>query len=158
VKNTDAEGRLILADALWYAQKYKPAKIVDIATLTGACMVALGAKVTGVMGNDEEFIKKILDAGKKTGELAWQLPIFKEHIEEIKGDLADINNVGHPKGYGGAITAAAFLKEFVGDHKWVHLDIAGPAWTDSEGPYLHKGGTGAMVRTLVEFLEKESHS
>jgi leucyl aminopeptidase len=156
VKNTDAEGRLILADALWYAQKYKPGKIIDIATLTGACMVALGAKVTGVMTNDDEFAKKIMDAGKCVGELTWQLPIFKEHIEEIKGDIADINNVGHPKGYGGAITAAAFLKEFVGETKWVHLDIAGPAWTDGEGPYMHKGGTGVMVRTLVQFLEKES--
>ncbi|MBI4738311.1 leucyl aminopeptidase [Candidatus Woesearchaeota archaeon] len=156
VKNTDAEGRLILADALWYAERYKPSAIVDVATLTGACMVALGAKVTGIMSNNDDLVKKLLDASKKTAELAWQLPIFKEHIEDIKGDLADINNVGHPKGYGGAITAAAFLKEFVGDAHWAHLDIAGPSWTDTQGAYLSKGGTGTGVRLLVQFLEDQS--
>lgn len=156
VKNTDAEGRLILADALWYAGRFKPKAIVDVATLTGACMVALGAKVTGIMGNNDDLIRKLLDASKKTGELAWQLPIFKEHVEDIKGDLADINNIGHPKGYGGAITAAAFLKEFVGETPWAHLDIAGPSWTDAQGTYVSKGGTGAVVRLLVEFLERES--
>jgi leucyl aminopeptidase len=150
VLNTDAEGRLILSDALSYAQRYKPKAIVDLATLTGACEIALGSAASGMMGNDEKLISRIKEAGEKTGEKVWQLPLWEEYDELIKSDIADMKNVGGRAG--GAITAAAFLKKFVGKVPWVHLDIAATVWTKKDKPYLPKGPTGVGVRLLIEFL------
>jgi leucyl aminopeptidase len=150
VLNTDAEGRLILADALSYAVKLKAKAIIDAATLTGACMVALGKICTGVFSNNQELADKVLAAGKEAGELSWQLPMFEEYREQLKSDIADIKNIGNR--YGGAITAAKFLADFVGDIPWVHLDIAGPADSDKEKSYLVKGATGIPVRTLVNLV------
>ncbi len=151
VDNTDAEGRLILADALAYASRYKPKAVIDLATLTGACVVALGHVVTGMMGNDEKLMGDLTTAGEKTYERVWPLPMFEEYAKQIKSDVADVKNVG---GHGGgAITAAFFLKKFIGDYKWAHLDIAGTAILDEALPYAPKGGSGVGVRLLVEFLK-----
>jgi leucyl aminopeptidase len=155
VLNTDAEGRLILADALGYATGYEPEAIIDMATLTGACMVALGKKTSGMMGTSDELMEKLKEAGKKTGDYVWPLPLFEEYEEQIKSDVADVKNIGGR--YGGAITAALLLKKFVKDIPWVHLDIAGTVWTDG-GPdalrkeYLPKGPTGVGVRLLIQLL------
>ena len=150
VINTDAEGRLILADALSYALKYKPQAIIDIATLTGACVVALGEDVIGMLGTDEKMKEEINKASKATGEWVWELPLWDMYSELIKSDIADYKNTGGR--LAGAITAAAFLSKFVGDRPWVHLDIAGPAWTTKEKPYIPKGAAGVTVRLLIEFL------
>lgn len=150
VLNTDAEGRLILADALGYAVKLKAKAIVDAATLTGACMVALGKICTGVFSNNQPLADKVLAAGSEAGELSWQLPMFEEYREQLKSDIADIKNIGNR--YGGAITAAKFLADFVNDTPWVHLDIAGTADSDKEKGYLVKGATGVPVRTLVNLV------
>jgi leucyl aminopeptidase len=150
VDNTDAEGRLILADALAYAAKYKPAAVIDLATLTGACVVALGHHATGMMGNDSELMDKLKRAGEKTYERVWELPLFEEYEKQIKSDVADVKNTGGR--WAGAITAGLFLKKFIGDYKWVHLDIAGTAILEEELPYAPKGGSGVGVRLLVEFL------
>lgn len=150
VDNTDAEGRLILADALAYAGKYKPAAIIDLATLTGACVVALGSEATGMMGNDERIMDRLKKAGEKTYDRVWQLPLFEEYEKQIKSDVADVKNVGGR--WAGAITAALFLKKFVGEYPWVHLDIAGTAILEEDQPYAPKGGSGAGVRLLIEFL------
>ncbi|HEV3476967.1 MAG TPA: leucyl aminopeptidase [Rubrobacteraceae bacterium] len=147
--STDAEGRLILADALSYARRYEPAAVVDCATLTGACRVALGDYASGLMGNDEDLVAEIQTAGEVTGERAWPLPLFDEYTEQIRGDVADIKNSGGR--YGGALTAGAFLKEFA-DYPWAHLDIAGTAYGKTGNPYTPKGATGAPARLLVEFL------
>lgn len=152
VDNTDAEGRLILADALVYAEKYKPSAVIDIATLTGACVVALGHHASGMMGNDDELIAKLKAAGEKTHERLWQLPLFEEYEKQIKSDVADVKNVGGR--WAGAITAGLFLKKFVGNYKWVHLDIAGTAILEEDFPYAPKGGSGVGVRLLVEFLKQ----
>jgi leucyl aminopeptidase len=152
VLNTDAEGRLILADALSYASKYKPSEIIDIATLTGACVVALGEDVTGMLGTDEQMKKEISQAGETTGELVWELPLWEHYHELIKSDIADYKNTAGR--LGGAITGAAFLSKFVGDYPWVHLDIAGPAWTTKDKAYIPKGASGVTVRLLVEFLRQ----
>ncbi len=152
VDNTDAEGRLILADALAYAGTYKPKAVIDLATLTGACVVALGSHATGMMGNDDELMSKLKSAGERTHERVWQLPLFDEYEKQIKSDVADVKNVGGR--WAGAITAALFLKKFVGEYKWVHLDIAGTAILEEDFPYAPKGGSGVGVRLLVEFLEK----
>ncbi len=149
VHNTDAEGRLILADALAYAVDQKVSHLVDLATLTGACMVALGADVAGVMSNNDPWQERVLEATRRAGEKAWPLPMFPHYAELIKSAVADIKNTGGTR-YGGAITAAKFLQEFVGDTPWVHFDIAGPAWADHEGADHDAGGTGAFVRTLIE--------
>ncbi len=149
IVTTDAEGRLILADALSYAKRYEPAAVVDCATLTGACYVALGDHATGLMGNDDDLIAEIQTAGEASGERAWPLPLFHEYTEQIKGDVADIKNSGGR--YGGALTAGAFLKEFA-DYPWAHLDIAGTAYVKKANPYTPKGATGAPARLLVEFL------
>ena len=150
ILSTDAEGRLILADALSYARRYEPAAVVDCATLTGACHVALGDHASGLMGNDEGLISEVRAAGETTGEHAWPLPLFDEYTEQIKGDTADIKNTGGR--YGGALTAGAFLKEFV-DYPWAHLDIAGTAYgRKSANAYTPKGATGTPARLLVEFL------
>ena len=150
VLNTDAEGRLILADALCYARRLKVKAIVDVATLTGACMVALGKICTGVFSNNQELADKVMAAGQEAGEPAWQLPMFEEYREQLKSDIADIKNIGNR--YGGAITAAKFLADFVDDTPWVHLDIAGTADSDKEKGYLVKGATGVPVRTLVNLV------
>ncbi len=150
VLNTDAEGRLILADALSYAKNIGAKAIVDAATLTGSCQVALGDKCSGVFTNNQPLQDKVIAAGKATGELVWPLPMFEEYRELIKSDIADIKNTGGR--YAGAITAAKFLEEFVGGVPWVHLDIAGTFLADKEKGYLVKGGTGVPVRTLVTLI------
>jgi leucyl aminopeptidase len=149
IVTTDAEGRLILADALSYARRYEPAAVLDCATLTGACHVALGDHASGLMGNDEDLISEIQTAGEATGERSWPLPLFDEYTEQIRGDVADIKNSGGR--YGGALTAGAFLKEFA-DYPWAHLDIAGTAYGKKGNAYTPKGATGAPARLLVEFL------
>jgi leucyl aminopeptidase len=150
VVTTDAEGRLILADALTYAGRYKPAVIIDLATLTGACVVALGDHVIGMMGTDDELKQEIREAADLTGEKVWELPLWEEYHELIKGDAADYKNSGGRAG--GAITAGAFLSKFTGDTPWVHLDIAGPSWLTKDKPYIPKGASGVGVRLLVQFL------
>jgi len=150
VVNTDAEGRLILADALHYASKYHPAAIIDLATLTGACIVALGERVAGLMGTDDKLKERIKKAAAKTGELVWELPLWEHYHEQIKSDIADFKNSAGRNG--GAVTAAAFLSKFAGTYPWVHLDIAGPAWVTKETPYCPKGASGVGVRLLLQFL------
>ena len=149
VVNTDAEGRLILADALSYARKQGFSPLIDIATLTGACRVALGDICTGAFGNNQEVINKVIKAGEEAGEKVWQLPLFEEYKEKNKSDVADIKNSGGR--YGGAITAAQFLSEFSQDTPWTHLDIAGTSFASKEKAYVVKGASGVMVRTLVNF-------
>lgn len=147
VINTDAEGRLVLADALHYARGRKVSHLVDVATLTGACVVALGTINSGAFTNNQALLDTVVAAGKAAGEKIWPLPMDAEYDELIKSDVAEIKNTGGRKG--GAITGAKFLQNFVGDTPWVHLDIAGTFETDKEKGYLTKGGTGVMVRTLV---------
>ncbi len=151
VVNTDAEGRLILADALGYAEKYKPNAVIDLATLTGSCVVALGNVVTGMMGNDEELKKRVRMAGEKSWERVWELPLWDEYQEQIKSDIADIKNTGGP--HAGAITAACFLSKFTEKYPWVHLDIAGTSWSEKNKPYLQKGAVGIGVRLLVQLIQ-----
>jgi len=150
ILSTDAEGRLILSDALTYACTYKPAVIVDIATLTGACGVALGTEATGMLGTDVRFKQMMRAAGEKTGERVWEMPLWEEYYEQIKSDIADMKNTGGRRG--GVITAAALLSKFVQKYPWVHLDIATTAWTETERPYTPKGATGIGVRLLTQFL------
>ena len=156
VLNTDAEGRLVLADALAYLNEKHPRVIIDAATLTGACMVALGDQITGVMGNDDHLIRDIIAAGERAGEPMWELPLFREYHAQIDSTVADVKNIGER--WGGAITAALFLDEFVGDTPWAHLDIAGPAFTERGGDYTPKGGTGVPVRTMVEYILSQAGS
>jgi leucyl aminopeptidase len=151
VINTDAEGRLVLADAIAYAKKLGATQIIDMATLTGAVSIALGDVNTAILGTDQTLIDQVIEAGKEVGEKFWQLPLDDEYSKQIKSDIADIKNVGGKKA--GTITAAAFLKEFADDISWAHLDIAGTAWADSAQPYRSKGPTGVAVRTLIEFVE-----
>jgi leucyl aminopeptidase len=151
IGNTDAEGRLTLADAICYAaQRIKPDEVIDMATLTGACVVALGPLCSGLMSNDQRLAARLLAAAGVAGERMWQLPLIEEYREHLKSDVADLNNVG-PRG-GGAITAGLFLKEFAGDLPWAHLDIAGPAFLEKDAPLAPKGGTGVAVRTLLAYL------
>jgi len=154
VISTDAEGRLILADALSYAVKQGLSSLIDLATLTGACRVALGTLYSGVFGNDKELIDKVLKAAERTGERMWQMPMPEEYKEQIKSEIADVKNTGNR--YGGAITAALFLAEFVGNIPWVHIDIAGTAFSVKESGYIVKGATGVGVRTLVELALSEA--
>jgi len=147
VVNTDAEGRLILADALCYARRLGLSPLVDVATLTNACRIALGKVCTGAFTNNQELVEKVIKAGQEAGERVWQMPMYEEYKEQNKSDVADIKNTGGR--FGGAITAAQFLGEFVEDTPWVHLDIAGTAESDKEKGYLVKGATGVGVRTLV---------
>lgn len=151
VLNTDAEGRLVLADALCLANELKPDAIVDLATLTGACMVALGLRIAGLMGNSDDLAAELIRAGEGAGEKLWRLPLPEEYEEDIRSSIADIKNIGG--GYAGTITAALFLKHFVGDSKWAHLDIAGPAFTERSGTFGPRGGTGFGVSTLVAWVE-----
>jgi leucyl aminopeptidase len=156
VINTDAEGRLILADAMSYARKLGATQIVDLATLTGAVSIALGDVNTGILGTDQELIDEVIAAGSEVGEKLWQLPLDKEYTRQIKSDIADIKNVGGRKA--GTITAAAFLKEFADGISWAHLDIAGTAWGDEAKPYRSKGPTGVAVRTLLNLIERATHA
>jgi leucyl aminopeptidase len=150
IVNTDAEGRLVLCDALHYAQRYRPAALIDIATLTGACVVALGSFATGLLGNDAGLTRALKKAGEESGERLWELPLWDEYGELMKSDIADLKNAGGPAA--GTISAAWFLKQFAGKSRWAHLDIAGTAWEEKGRPYLPKGATGVGVRLLIEYL------
>jgi len=150
IVSTDAEGRLILADALSYARRLGLSPLVDVATLTGACRIALGDICTGAFTNNPDLLNKIVKAGEEAGERIWQMPMYEEYKEQNKSDIADIKNVGSR--YGGAITAAQFLAEFAGDTPWVHLDIAGTSRSEKEKSYLVKGATGVGVRTLTNLI------
>ena len=150
VISTDAEGRLILSDALTYSLRYQPKAIIDVATLTGACVIALGDYVSGLFGNDESLLKRIEEASGKTGERVWKLPLWDEYFEYLRSDVADFRNVGTRSA--GAIIGAIFLSKFVEKAPWVHLDIAGPASIEQERPYIPRGGTGAGVRLLIQLL------
>jgi len=153
VLSTDAEGRIVLADALAYARiKYKPAAMIDLATLTGACIVALGEYKAGLFSNNDDFLKDVKDAADLTGEAVWHMPLGPEYQEQIKSDVALVKNLGGR--YGGAITAAAFLENWAEKIPWAHLDIAGVAWTTREFPYLAKGATGFGVRLLVQLASQ----
>jgi leucyl aminopeptidase len=150
VLNTDAEGRLILADGLALAAKEKPDYMINLATLTGACMVALGTEIAGIFSNNQALAEALIRSGRESGEKLWQLPLVKEYRDEIKSSVADMKNIGGS--YGGAITAALILQEFVDGVPWAHLDIAGPAFAEKEMLTSAKGGTGFGVRTLLRFL------
>ena len=150
IVNTDAEGRLVLCDALHYAQRYRPAALIDLATLTGACVVALGNFASGVMGNDPRLVKALRQAGEASGERLWELPLWEEYGELMASDVADMKNAGGA--HAGAISAGWFLRQFAGKAKWAHLDIAGTAWEEKARPYRPKGGTGVGVRLLIEYL------
>ncbi len=152
VLNTDAEGRLILADAVHYAKQLGATHLVDAATLTGAIVVALANVNVGVFGSDQTWTDKLLASAKATGEKMWQLPMDDEYREFIKGSFADIQNISSGKG-GGSITGAWFIREFAGDTPWIHLDIAGTAWNDDARPWLAKGPTGVALRTLVHLVQ-----
>lgn len=152
VLNTDAEGRLVLADGLSLAVEADVDAIVDVATLTGACMVALGTDIAGLMGNDDALRARIQSASTRTGENVWHLPLPKQYRKHIDSEIADIKNIGAPRGAAGTLTAGLFLQEFVGDKPWVHLDIAGVARADGDEGYLVKGGTGFGVRLLIDLL------
>ncbi len=150
VLNTDAEGRIVLADCLVYAQQLGATRLIDIATLTGAMVVALGDVTTGVMSNNQEFVDEFLASAGTAGERAWQMPLFPEYKEMIKSDIANVKNIG---GRGaGSITAALFLEVFVDDVPWIHLDIAGSSWSSVENNLIQKGGTGSMVRSIVQYV------
>jgi len=150
VVNTDAEGRLILADAIAYARKLGATRIIDLATLTGAVSIALGTVNVGMMGNDQAFLDEVRESAREVGERFWQLPMDDEYRDLIKSDIADIKNSGGR--YAGTITAAWFLKEFAESTPWVHLDIAGTAWENDRKPYIAKGPTGVAIRTLVNYV------
>jgi len=150
--STDAEGRMVLSDALCYAQRYKPEAVIDIATLTGACVIALGDLAIGLMGNNAKLIANIRDAGDSTMERLWELPMWDEYLERMKGDVSDLKNVGGRQA--ATVTAGKFLQEFVGDFPWAHLDIAGTAWEEKGQPYIPKGARGTGVRLLIEYLTR----
>ncbi len=152
VMNTDAEGRLILADALTYVGRYQPREVIDLATLTGACIIALGNQAAAVLGNNEPLIRQLIKAGERSGERFWQLPLWDEYSEQIKSNFAEVKNTGGRAA--GTITAAAFLQKFANDYKWAHLDIAGVAWEDQGRAGQPKGGTGFGVRALIEYLRE----
>lgn len=154
--NTDAEGRLILSDALTFACRYKPAAIVNIATLTGACRIALGQEAAGMLGTGEKIKQLLREAGEKTGERVWELPLWEGYYDNIKSDIADMKNAGGRDG--GVITAACLLSKFVEKYPWVHLDIAATAWSEKDRPYTPKGATGFGMRLLTQFLLDYSHT
>jgi len=154
IGNTDAEGRLVLADAMAYViDRYRPDMILDMATLTGACLVALGEKIAGVFSRDDRLAEVVLAAGEETHERCWRLPLPDDYKELLESKFADIRNIGSSR-WGGAIAAALFLSEFVGETPWVHIDIAGPAYTKKGGDYCGPGGTGFGVRLLWEVLDR----
>jgi leucyl aminopeptidase len=150
VMNTDAEGRLILADALAYGAERSPSVVLDLATLTGASVVALGKLCSTVMGNSPEIVRDVLSSAEKAGELMWELPLIEAYKKQLESKTADLKNVGER--WGGAITAALFLSEFVNKLPWAHLDIAGPTWADKDEPAFPEGGTAHGVGTVIEFL------
>jgi leucyl aminopeptidase len=153
VANTDAEGRLVLADALAYGQELEPTAMIDLATLTGGQIVALGNRVAAIMGTDDQLLGKLLTAGEAAGEPLWRLPLYHEYRDHLRSEVADLKNIGRPR-EAQSIVAGLFLKEFVGQVPWAHLDIAGPSFDDSgDGALIPKGGTGFGVRTLVRYLE-----
>lgn len=154
VQNTDAEGRLILSDGLAYATRFKPAALIDIATLTGACVVALGQFAIGMFGTDATLKEAIRKAGFRAGERVWEMPLWEEYFEQLRSDVADMRNIGGRGG--GMITAALFLSKFVGDVPWVHLDIASTDWSERERAYIPKGPTGIGTRLLIQFLINRS--
>jgi leucyl aminopeptidase len=151
IMNTDAEGRLVLADGLWYAKQLGATHLIDAATLTGACVVALGMVNAGVFSNDEDTYSHFNKALERSGEKFWRLPCTDDYKEDIKSGIADIMNTGKGR-WGGAITAAMFLKEFAEDTPWIHLDIAGVAWTEEQKPWMAKGPSGTAVRSIVEWV------
>jgi leucyl aminopeptidase len=146
ILNTDAEGRLILCDAITYSRRFKPAAVIDVATLTGACIIALGHHFSGLMSNDQKLAEELLAAGVRADDRAWRLPIGEEYVDQLKSNFADIANIGGREG--GACTAASFLSKFVKDLNWAHLDVAGTAWLGG----AQKGSTGRPVPLLVDFL------
>jgi leucyl aminopeptidase len=149
VLNTDAEGRLVLADALSLAVEQKPDAIVDVATLTGGQRVALGAGVGAVLGNDRDVVRRVIEAGERAGEPAWELPLHAGYRKDLDSQVADLKNITGDTA-ASAIMAALFLQEFTGRRPWAHLDIAGPAWSDKEDGWISRGGTGWATRTLIE--------
>jgi leucyl aminopeptidase len=150
VQNTDAEGRLILSDALAYATRLKPAALIDVATLTGACVVALGQFAIGMFGSDDRLKESVRKAGLRAGERVWEMPLWEDYFEQLKSDVADMRNIGGRGG--GMITAALFLSKFVGDVPWIHLDIASTDWSERDRAYISKGPTGIGTRLLIQFL------
>ncbi|QAT83970.1 cytosol aminopeptidase [Corallococcus coralloides] len=154
ITNTDAEGRLVLGDMLTWAGEHEPSAIIDLATLTGACMVALGSYIVGAFGDDDDAVNSVLSAARAAGEEMWRLPVSDLQKDALRSEVADMKNSGER--WGGAINAALFLKEFVGDTPWVHLDIAGPSNSPKERGYLNKGGTGVGARTLVELVRRKA--
>ncbi len=154
VTNTDAEGRLVLGDVLTWACEHKPAVVIDLATLTGACMVALGNYIVGAFGENDPAVWEVLESARAAGEEMWRMPVSDLQKDVLRSDVADMKNSGER--WGGSINAAIFLREFVGETPWVHLDIAGPATSPKERGYFSKGGTGVGVRTLVEFMQRRS--
>lgn len=152
VLNTDAEGRLILCDALTYAERYEPKVVIDIATLTGACVIALGNIATGLMSNDEELAQELITAGEQSADRVWQLPLWDDYQELLKSNFADMANIGGRAG--GTITAACFLSRFTKKYQWAHLDIAGTAWKSGK----EKGSTGRPVPLLAQFLINQSEA
>jgi leucyl aminopeptidase len=154
VLNTDAEGRLVLADSLAFLAERKPRLIIDSATLTGAAMIALGADLWAVMGTDDGLISDLLAAGEAAGEPGWKLPLWEGYRKKLESSVADVKNIGDR--YGGAITAGLFLREFVGDVPWAHMDVAGPAFVDGASEWWPKGATGSPVRTLLRYIEAQA--
>ena len=150
IVNTNAEGRMILGDALHYASNLKPDHILDYATLTGACVVALGSETAGIFTDDDELARNLIQSGEKTGDRVWRLPVWSDYRDLIRSEWADMKNSGGR--WGGAITAAVFLKEFVDCPSWAHLDIAGTAYAESETAREARGATGAGVRVTIDFL------
>jgi leucyl aminopeptidase len=150
ILNTDAEGRLLLCDVLTYAKRYNPAAVIDVATLTGACIVALGRHPSGLMGNQDELCDALIEAGQSAGDRVWRLPLWDEYQDQLKTNFADMANIGGPDG--GAITAGCFLSRFAEDFPWAHLDIAGTAWKTGQ----EKGATGRPVPLLMNYLIKQS--
>ena len=155
VLNTDAEGRLVLGDGLWYAQQLGATHLVDVATLTGACVVALGRWASGLFGRPDAWVDAVRRAADRAGERAWPLPVDDDYFDQLKSEWADMSNTGGRPA--GAITAAVFIKQFAGDLPWAHLDIAGTVWIDEPKPWQSKGATGTAVRTLVELALSQPH-
>jgi leucyl aminopeptidase len=151
VNNTDAEGRLVLSDALSYAHRFKPDAVIDLATLTGAVVIALGSQCAGALGNDQDLVDAVIASGKRTGERLWQLPTWPEYNDLLKSDIADMKNSGGREA--GTIAGAMFLAQFAAGYPWVHLDIAGVAWNDRDKPYGPRGAVGFGVRLLIDYLE-----
>jgi len=155
VLNTDAEGRLILGDALWHARQLGATHLVDVATLTGSCVVALGAVASGLFGQPVEWVRAIEGAANSAGERVWELPLYEEYADQLKSEMADLVNIGGRAA--GACTAAAFLRAFTGELPWAHVDVAGTAWLEESKPGAAKGATGVMVRTLTELAAMSEH-